>query len=126
MQLAHAADNGLAGLFVGMYLERRVFFHQFLDGFAEAFLVGLRLRFDGNVDNRRRKFHLLEDNLVVHIAEGVACLRVFQADSGANIAGKRRFHVFAVVRMHAEDTTDALLLLRNGVIHVRSGIECPG
>ena len=48
VQLAHARDDGLAGLLVGADHERRVFFGETLQGHRHLFLVGLGLRLDGH------------------------------------------------------------------------------
>src|SRR5437868_974372 len=47
VQLAHAADDDLAGLLVGVDAERRIFRHQLLQAEPQLFLVRLGLRFDG-------------------------------------------------------------------------------
>ena len=52
VQLAHAGDDGLAGLLVGADLERRVLLGQRLQRLAQLVLVGLGLRLDGHVDDR--------------------------------------------------------------------------
>ena len=41
VQLAHTADNGLAGFLVQTHGKGRVFFGQLLDGDTHLFLVGL-------------------------------------------------------------------------------------
>ena len=64
VQLAHAGDDGLAGLFVGADAEGRVLVGQRLERLAELVLVGLGLRLDGDVDHRLRELHLLEDHEV--------------------------------------------------------------
>ena len=43
VQLAHAGDDDLAGLLVGLHAERRVFLHQLLQADAELLLVALVL-----------------------------------------------------------------------------------
>ena len=52
VQLAHAGDNRLAGLLVVADAEGRVFFGQAVQGLAHPVLVVLRLRFDGDGDDR--------------------------------------------------------------------------
>ena len=60
VQLAHAGDDGLAGLLVGVDAERRVFLRQAIQRDAHLFLVGLGLRLDGLGDHRLREDHPLE------------------------------------------------------------------
>src|SRR5689334_13176204 len=47
VQLAHAADDDLAGLLVGVDAERRVLGHQLGETLTELLLIALRLRLDG-------------------------------------------------------------------------------
>ena len=65
VQLAHAADDGLAGLRVRVDLEGRVFLHELGERHAHLFLVGLGLRLDGDRDDRLREVHRLEDDRLV-------------------------------------------------------------
>ena len=64
VQLAHAGDDGLAGLLVGADAERRVLVGQRLERLAELVLVVLGLRLDGDVDDRLGELHPLEDHRV--------------------------------------------------------------
>src|SRR3546814_1428117 len=59
VQLTHAGDDGLAGLFVGMHAERRVLLCQTPQGHAHFFLVGLGLRLNRHRDDGLRKHHAL-------------------------------------------------------------------
>ena len=68
VQLAHAGDDGLPGLVVGVHLEGRVFLGEPLDRDAELLLVDLRLGLDGHRDDRRREGHRLEDHRLAGIA----------------------------------------------------------
>src|SRR5690606_40292276 len=49
VQLAHAGDDGLAGLRVRVYAERRVLLRKLLERGREPVLVRLRLRLDRDV-----------------------------------------------------------------------------
>ena len=89
VQLAHARDDGLAGLLVGADAERRVLVGQRLERLAELVLVALRLRLDGDVDHRLRELHALEDDRVVAVAQRVAGGRVLEAEAGDDVAGHR-------------------------------------
>ena len=48
VQLAHAADDGLAGILVGAHLEGGIFVGQPRQRNAHLFLIGLGLGLDGN------------------------------------------------------------------------------
>jgi hypothetical protein len=51
VQLAHALEDGLTGLLVGVDAEGGVFLGQALEGVAHLFLVGLGLGLDGDGDD---------------------------------------------------------------------------
>src|SRR6185437_2682866 len=55
MQLAHAADDGLARIFVGPHLEGGILISQPRQGNAHLLLVGLGLRYDSHRDDRLRE-----------------------------------------------------------------------
>ena len=60
MQLAHAADDGLARIRIGVHLEGGIFLRQLGQRHAHLLLVGLGLRFHRNRDNRRREVDRFE------------------------------------------------------------------
>ena len=72
MQLAHALEDGLAGLLVGLDAERRVLGHQLGQRDAELLLVALGLRLDRDLDDRLGELHALEDHRLLRIAQRVA------------------------------------------------------
>ena len=63
VQLAHARDDGLAGVLVGADLERRVLLGQRLERLRHLLLVDLGLRLDRDVDDRLGELELLERDL---------------------------------------------------------------
>src|SRR5262249_20926436 len=65
VELAHATDDRLPRLFVGMHAERRVFRGELLKTDAELLDVALRLRLDRDRDDRLREDHLLEEDDVL-------------------------------------------------------------
>ena len=113
VQLAHAGDDGLAGLVVGVDLEGRV-------------LLGLGLGLDGDVDDGIREVYGLEDDGVLLVAEGVAGLGVLEADAGDDVTGGALLAVDAVVGVHLEDATQALAVVLDGVIDVGAGLGLAG
>jgi hypothetical protein len=72
VKFAHALDDRLARLFVGLDAEGRIFGSQALQREAHLFLVGLGLRLDGDLDDRLGEFHALEDDRLGRIAQRVA------------------------------------------------------
>ena len=109
MQLAHAADDRLAGVFVTMYAERWVFLGQRLQGTRELVLVGLGLRLDRHVDDRLGEVQALQDDRVVLVAEGVAGGRVLEPDQSDDVAGISDVVRLTMVGVHLDDPPDAFL-----------------
>ncbi len=126
VQLAHAADDVLPGLLVRVDAERGIFLGELGERFRHFLLIGLGLRFDGDMDNGIRESHLLQDNRVILIAQRVAGASPLQAHCGDDIAGKRFVNIFARVRMHAQHAADPLLFVRDRIVHVRTGLQGSG
>ena len=55
MQLAHAGDQRLRGFPIHAYAERRIFFGQLLQSFAEPLLIDLGLGLDRDLNDRFRE-----------------------------------------------------------------------
>jgi len=72
VQLAHAADDHLARLDVGVHAERRILRHQLLQADAELLLVGFGLRLNRERDDRFGEVHRLQHDRVLLVAERVA------------------------------------------------------
>ena len=102
VQLAHAGDDGLAGLLIGANLKSRIFLGQLMQRSAQLFLVGLGLGLNGNGDNRLREIHGLENDRVRGVAEGVTGGSEFQSYRGGEIAGVNRVAVLAGVGVHLQ------------------------
>ena len=126
VQLAHAGDDGLAGLVVGAHLEGRVLLGELGEREAHLVLLGLGLGLDGDVDNRIGELHGLEDDLVALLAESVAGGGVLKTHGGEDVAGEGAVDVNAVVRVHLEDAAEALALTVGGVDHVGAGLNVTG
>ena len=115
MELAHAADNGLAGLLIQLDGEGWVLSCELLDSGTQLLLVSLGLRLDGNLDNRIREVHGLEDDLVILVTQGVTGGGLFQTDNSINVTGVCLLNRVFLVGVHLEELTDALLLALGGV-----------
>ena len=116
MQLAHPGDDGLAGLFVRMDAERGVFFRELVERDAHLLLVGLGFRLDRDGDDRLGEFHTLERDDVLLVDEAVTRRDVLEADRSSDVAGAHLFELGAVVRVHLQNTADALALALDGVV----------
>ena len=71
MELAHTADNGLAGFLIQVNSEGRILFSQTLNSGTQLLLVGLGLGLNSNVDNRIREGHGLQNNRSILCTQGV-------------------------------------------------------
>ena len=101
VQLAHAGDDGLAGLLVGADAERRVLVGQRLERLAELVLVGLGLGLDGDVDHRLGEDHPLEDDRVSRshsVSPVVVSLKPRPATMSPAIATSRSSRWLACIR----------------------------
>src|SRR5690606_33235451 len=125
VELAHAGDDGLAGLLVGADLEGRVLLRQREEGLGHLVLVVLRLRLDGELDDRLGELELLEHDLRPHRGERVAGAGVLEADAGGDVAGEHGVDVLAVVGVHLEDAPDPLLAAVGRVDHGAALLEDP-
>src|SRR5712691_2622850 len=121
VQLAHAVDDDLAGLPIGLHAEGRILGHQLLEADAELLLVDLGLRLDRERDDRLGEVHRLEDDRVVLVAERVARGDALHADGRGDVAGVHLFDVLALVRVHLQETADALGALLGRVVDAVAG-----
>ena len=115
VQLAHAADDRLAGLLVGVHLEGGVLLGEGLEGLGQLVLVVLGLGLDRHVDDRLGEVERLEHDRGVAVAEGVAGGGLLEADQGHDVAGEGGVAVLAVVGVHLQDAPDPLLAVLGGV-----------
>src|SRR6266849_6877781 len=117
MQLAHAADDRLPAIRIGVNLEGRIFLRQSCERHAHLFLIGFGLRFDGNRNHRHREHNRLQCDRMLFVADGVARTDVSQPDHGADVPGENLLDVFPLIGMHLEQATYSLMLLRTRVHH---------
>lgn len=87
MQFAHARDEGLAGFFVALHAEGRVFLRQLVERGGESVTVGLRLGFDGDFDDRFRNIEGFEHHGALFVADRVAGGGKLHAHEGHDVAG---------------------------------------
>src|SRR4249919_679060 len=123
VQLAHAGDDRLAGLFVGTHAERGIFLRQAAQGDTHLFLVDLGLRLHRHRDDGLREDHALERDDVVLRAQRVAGGDVLEADGRRDVAAQHFLDLFALVGVHLQDAADALLLRLDRVVDLVAGVE---
>jgi hypothetical protein len=114
MQFTHAGNNGLAGLFVSLDAERRIFLGKATQSDRHLFLVSLGLRFHGHRDHRLRKLHTLKRDDIIFITQRITRGNVLQTDNGGDITRTDFLDFFTLVGMHLQHTAYALLLALTG------------
>ena len=99
---------------------------ELLERDGELVLVGLGLGLDGDVDDRIRELHRLEDDRLVLVGQRVPGARVLEADGGADVAREHLFDLLALVGVHLEQSTDPLPLVLGAVVDVAARLERAG
>ena len=110
MELAHAGDDGLAGLLVEVRAERGVLAPDGGERLGEPPLVVRAVGLDRHADDRLGEGHAFEDDGGVGVAERVAGVGVLDPDDGDDGARADLFERLAVLGVHLEDAADILLL----------------
>ena len=72
MQLAHAADNGLPAVGIGVNLKGGIFLGQAPKRHAHFFLIGLGLGFDRNRNDRSGELNRLQRNRMIFVTDRIA------------------------------------------------------
>ena len=93
---------------------------------AELLVVLTRLRLHRDGDHGRREVDGLEGDRVLGVAERVARAGLREAHARHDVAGVRLFERLLLVRVHAEETADALLLVDRGVEQLAAELERAG
>ena len=118
MQLPHAGNDGLRGLFIRFHPERRVFLRQLLEGEPHLLLILLGFWLNRHGDHRLGKFHHLEQNRLLFVRQCVPCRRPFESNCRDNITRIGHIDVFPLIRMHLQETSDAI---PRPLRHIRDG-----
>ena len=106
-----------------MDAEGRILLCQTLKGKSHLLLVSLGLGLYGYGDNRIRELHLLEDDRMIRIAEGIAGGCGLEADCGNNLACAYFLDLLALVGMEENETSDTLRLVLGGVQHAVAAVH---
>ena len=123
MKLTHAADDGLAGIGIGVNFEGRVFLRQLIERDAHLFLVAFGFRFNRNRDDRLSKFDRLQLDRMFFRADRVASRDVLQPNAGTDIASINLADLLALVSVHLEQASDALGAPLSGAEHAVAGLQ---
>ncbi len=121
MKLAHAAQNGLPGLPIGLEMQRGIGAHHLAEGRAEFFLIDLVLCLHRDADDRVGEAHALQDDRIRGIAQGIAGFRVGERYQRDDVAGARLLDGIRFLGKHFHHTAD-LLALAARRIHDRSAL----
>ncbi len=121
VQLAHASDDDLARLLVGLHAERRILGHQLAQAHAELLLVCLGLRLDRQRDDRLGEVHGFEDDRLALVADRIAGGDGLQPHGGGNVARVDFLDLFPLVRVHLQQPAQPLRLLLGRVVDGRAG-----
>src|SRR4029077_6837191 len=108
VQLAHAANDGLSAIGVGVNLEGGIFLGQLGKGHTHFFLVGLGLGLNRDRNHGNRERNRLESDGMFLVANRVAGRNVLQTNRRTNIACQNLVDVFALVGMHLEQPPNTL------------------
>ena len=123
MKFAHSGDNCLACLLIRMRPERRVLLRQLCESFAHLALSGLCLRLNCKLDYRLREFHGLQYHRMLVITDGIARCCEFKSHCSCDISGVHFIQLLTLVRVHLENTSNALFPVFCRIQHVRTGLH---
>src|SRR5256712_11865437 len=123
MQLAHAGNQGLSGIRIGMHAEGGVFLRELPEGVAELILIGLGLGLDGHGDDRRGELDGLQNDGLLLVAKRVTGGHTLQAYAGGNVARIDGVYFLALVCMHAQEAADTLARELGSVVDVAAGLQ---
>ena len=126
VQLAHARDLGLAGLFVGAHLEGRVLLGQAAERDRHLLLVDLRLGLDRDLDHGLGEDDVLEVDRRVGRRQRVAGDDLLDAHRRGDVAGVDLGDLLALVGVHHQDAPDPLGAPGAHVQHARARLEVAG
>ncbi len=110
MQLTHPGDDNLAGFLVGLDLQGGVLLNKLAKSNTHLFLVTLGLRLNGDMNNRLRELHGLEDTGLLGIAKRITGRGMLESNRGGNISGVNLLDLFTLIGVHLQQAAKTLLL----------------
>ena len=124
MQLAHAGDDGLTRLLVGVGPEGGILLGQLGQSDAHLLLTGLGLGLDGDADHGLGEFHGLQDDRSLFIAERITGGGVLQTNDSSNITCVTAVDILAVVGVHLQDSSQTLVAVLGSIVNSAAGGDC--
>ena len=123
VQLAHAGDEGLGRLRVGVDAEGRILLGRRWR--ASASLSWSAFVFGSILTSMTGSGKVIDSRITgwLRIGQGVTGEGVLEPDGRGDVAGVDGVDLFAVVGVHLEDAADPLLLALGRVEDVRAGLE---
>ena len=110
VKLAHARDNGLTGLLIGMHPEGWVFLSQTLQANRHLLLVGLGLRLDSDRHRWLNEANPLKLDGVSLVAQCTTGSGVLESDHCRNITRFDFLDLVTLLSKHPDDAPDPLFL----------------
>jgi hypothetical protein len=126
VQLAHAPDDGLAGVGVLLDAEGRILVDHLGQREVEPLLGGVVLGLDRLRDHGLVGVDPLEEDRGLRVAQGVAGGGVLEPGGGDDLAGHRLVEALALVGVDAEQARHLLLLAGADVQELVAGREGAG
>src|ERR1700739_444855 len=123
VQFAHAGNQSLSGVRVGVYAEGGIFLRKLLKGVAELILIRLGLRLDGYRNDRSREFDGFQNDWLLFVAKCVSRSHALQTYAGGNIARIDCVDFLTLVCMHAQEPADAFAGAFRRVVDIAAGLQ---
>src|SRR5512139_3574435 len=117
VEFAHARNDGLAGFLIRTDAERRIFLRQTAQCDAHLFLVSLGFWLDRHVNHRLGEFHAFEGDRARDITQRIARSHILQTHGRSDVTCADFLDFFALVGVHLQDATDALLAALDRVVN---------
>ena len=123
VKLTHTADDGLAGIRIGVNFERRIFLRQPGQRDAHLFLVALGFRFYRHRDYWRGELNRFERDRRFFRTDGVAGSHILQTNAGADVASKDLADFFTLVGVHLQQAANALGPASGDIQHAVTSLQ---
>ena len=110
VKLTHAADDGLASLWIGLNLESRILLSKLAESDAKFVKVALSLRLNGNTDHWIREHHWLKNYRMFLVANRIAGTQVFETYGRRNVTCLNELDRILMIGVHLIQTWYSFIL----------------